>query len=109
MKAFYYSLLFGLYSFIIKFPVHGQGTDPTLTATSVRCGNNSPQEDKDKCRQVGTCSFDPYSGNVYREVQDLEVWGGVGEMPLVWKRYGNSRFGFFNNPYGNAHFWTSSF
>lgn len=36
-------------------------------------------------------AFNPYSGNVHREVTDLQVWGSVGEVPLQWKRYYNSR------------------
>lgn len=53
------------------------------------CGNNSKQSTC--CPKAGTCTFDPYTGNEHRAIRDLEIWGGVGEVSLVWMRYYNSR------------------
>jgi RHS repeat-associated protein len=75
-----------------------------------RCANFPERVgEPDSSTRSGTCTFDAFTGNQYREVMDLEVWGSVGDRPLVWMRYGNSRFGFAKNPYGSAHFWTSSY
>lgn len=60
------------------------------------------------CPKAGF-SFDPYTGNVHREVKDLEVWGAAGDAPFTWIRYSNSRDGDFQSSYGNAHNWNSSF
>ncbi len=49
------------------------------------------------------------SGNYRREVLDLEVWGGVGEQPLVWKRYFNSRPGGLAEFFGGAASWRHSY
>src|SRR3954470_11700282 len=52
------------------------------------------QETKTTCDchppKPGINNFNPYTGNVHREIKDIEVWGGVGEIPLVLTRYGNS-------------------
>ncbi len=61
------------------------------------CGNDDREGqdsgcDPEVCEDCpGSNPFDPYTGNMHREVQDLQVWGGAGEIPLVWKRYYNSR------------------
>lgn len=80
------------------------------------CGNNASHgTDKPPC---DTCPkdpksgdpFNPYTGNEYRKVRDLEVWGSVGEIPLVWMRYSNSRFGsYYKYIYGDGSNWNSSF
>jgi len=53
--------------------------------------------------------FEPFTGNEFREIKDLEIWGAVGEEPFTWMRYGNSRAGGHNDVYGTAHHWSSSF
>jgi len=60
------------------------------------CGNELPQpcldcEDEEAPPCPGINQFHPYNGNAHREILDLEVWGGVGEIPLVLMRYHNSR------------------
>ena len=35
--------------------------------------------------------FVPYTGNEFRHIKDLQVWGGVGECQLSWDRWSNSR------------------
>jgi hypothetical protein len=39
----------------------------------------------------GVNVFKAYTANAYRRVHDLELWGGVGEHRLVWKRAYTSR------------------
>ncbi|MBE7173357.1 MAG: RHS repeat protein [Williamsia sp.] len=84
-------------------------------ADTTDCGNNA-SHGTDNCEKVcSTCPtsgdpFNPYTGNEYREVRDLEVWGTTGEIPLVWMRYSNSRFGsFYKYIYGDGSNWNSSF
>lgn len=60
------------------------------------CGNDHPDGTsfRPPCwPKCGTNLFTPYTGNVHREIWDLQIWGGVGDMPLIWKRYYNSRDG----------------
>ncbi|MGB8194257.1 MAG: RHS repeat-associated core domain-containing protein [Chitinophagaceae bacterium] len=35
--------------------------------------------------------FNPFTGNEHREVHDIQLWGSVGDIPMIWKRYYNSR------------------
>jgi len=61
------------------------------------CGNGNDGGGDCNCSSSGPMSpvganpFNPYNGNVTRAIRDLEVWGGVGEIPLVAMRYLNSR------------------
>src|SRR4029077_293702 len=36
------------------------------------------------------CSYDPYTGNALREIDDIVVPGAIGAYPLKWTRYFNS-------------------
>src|SRR3954470_1475251 len=69
-----------------------------------QCGNNDKNGINhcscDTCPKGGD-PFNPYTGNEHRAVRDLEVWGTVGEVPLEWMRYYNSR--------GMFVIWTYSF
>ncbi|MEO6729773.1 MAG: RHS repeat-associated core domain-containing protein [Ferruginibacter sp.] len=86
MKCLYTFLLLCL---LISFtlPVYATGG----------CGNNDPYYTHNyrcscgRCILTGVNPFNAYTGNLHHEVRDLEVWGGVGEIPLVWRRYYNSR------------------
>ena len=49
--------------------------------------------------------FVVYSGNEYRHIPDLKVWGGVGEHQLTWGRWANSRFVAGQNYFGDGHSW----
>lgn len=49
--------------------------------------------------------FMVYSGNEYRHIPDLQIWGGVGEQQLVWGRWANSRFVSGQNYFGDGHNW----
>jgi RHS repeat-associated protein len=57
------------------------------------------------CTDIAPCAgknlFFPYTGNVRREIRDLQIWGGVGDMQLTWTRYYNSRNGW--------EIWTNSY
>jgi hypothetical protein len=63
--------------------------------TGQPCGNhavNSPAaHNTDNQDQEGD-PFNPYTGNEYRSIPDLKVWGGVGEHQLSFTRFANSRF-----------------
>lgn len=73
-----------------------------------QCGNNNENgPDCDGCE--GSNPINPYTGNVRRIVNDLEVWGVVGEIPLTWIRYGNSRGGDYTDNFGEGHHWNASF
>jgi RHS repeat-associated protein len=60
---------------------------PSPNRTACACGNGNIGG----CKECGVNHFNPYTGNVNRTIRDLEVWGGVGEIPLVAMRYGKSR------------------
>jgi RHS repeat-associated protein len=78
------------------------------------CGNGDSGgtggKDRDKCKKPkGSNPVKTYSGNVNREIMDLQIWGAVGEIPFVWERTGNSRaIGNAARFFGNAHSWTHS-
>ena len=78
----------------------------TCGVNNGQLGNSPPPPD---CNGAGSNPFDPYTDNGYREVKDLEVWGAVGQIPLVWMRYGISRNSNFKSSYGNSLHWNSSF
>lgn len=62
--------------------------------SQAQCGNNGSHGTSggNSCPYPPTGDpFNPYTGNEHREVVDLEVWGAVGQIPLTWKRYYNSR------------------
>ena len=60
---------------------------------------SSPKE------KSGTDEFTPHTGNERHTVQDLQVWGGVGECQLAWVRYSNSRFTNGKSWLGTAGNW----
>ncbi|HRP31478.1 MAG TPA: RHS repeat-associated core domain-containing protein [Agriterribacter sp.] len=79
------------------------------------CGNPSKNGldapcDKGDCnKRCAGDPFDPFTGNETRVIQDLQVWGSIGERPLTWMRYGNSRYVTLVNAFGNAHSWNHSY
>lgn len=93
MKSFFRVLVTALLTLCISAAVYGG-----------KSGNN--KEGDDLC--TGD-PFNPYTGNESRDIRDLEVWGGVGEVPLVWIRYGNSRTGNHRYFFGEAYNWNGSF
>ena len=76
---------------------HGNTPDCTTCGNpTCSCGNGKSGPDCKTTTQPpnqssGTNPFDPYTGNVSRDVRDLELWGAVGEVPMKIIRYGNSR------------------
>ena len=52
-------------------------------------------------------SYDPYTGNAKRFVDDLTVTGGVGSYPLKWTRILNTRGG--GGPFGQGGGWRHSY
>jgi hypothetical protein len=51
----------------------------------------------------------PYTGNEFKEIDDLKVWGGTGEEALFWKRHANSRAVGGANLFGMGHYWRHSY
>jgi RHS repeat-associated protein len=47
----------------------------------------------------------PYTGNEFKEIQDLQIWGAVGDEAMVWTRYANSRSVAGANLFGLGHYW----
>jgi RHS repeat-associated protein len=47
----------------------------------------------------------PYTGNEFKEIQDLQIWGAVGDEAMVWTRYANSRAVSGANLFGMGHYW----
>ncbi|CAN5387785.1 hypothetical protein BH23BAC1_BH23BAC1_05790 [soil metagenome] len=93
MKTFYQLLMISLLVIIVT-TIQGYGENSL-------CGNNSINGVDAPCPcpppQPGANFFDPYTGNVHREILDLQVWGSVGEISLDWRRFYNSRGGFMWN------------
>ena len=50
----------------------------------------------------------PYTGNEYKRVDDLTLWGAVGGIPMRWSRYSNSRAVGGAGLFGMAHYWRHS-
>src|SRR4051812_36057400 len=105
MKSLYCVLIIALLSMAAMIPAYGQ------------CGNDSkggvgrtPESTEDECTLNAGDPFDPYTGNEYRKVKDLQVWGAVGEIPLEFMRYGTSRYNFkITTSFGTGHNWNHSF
>jgi len=54
--------------------------------------------------------FDAYTGNDFRDVSDLTVWGSVGDKELEFKRYSISRFnGSSIQKFGQGSQWRHNF
>jgi RHS repeat-associated protein len=79
-----------------------------VTASSYgQCGNNHSTgvSGGNSCDDPGVNHFVAYTGNVHREIKDLELFAGVGDTLLKWVRYGNSRLRNLQQPFGNAYNW----
>jgi YD repeat-containing protein len=80
--------------------------------TGQPCGNhavNSPAaHNTDNQDQEGD-PFNPYTGNEYRSIPDLKVWGGVGEHQLSFTRFANSRFVGGAQYFGDGHSWRHNY
>src|SRR5437660_1119579 len=64
--------------------IGGTGGQPCPPPTPCPCASPSPSP----CpNPVAPYSVHGYTGNEFREVKDLEIWGGVGEHQLTWTRY----------------------
>lgn len=50
-------------------------------------------------------SYDPYTGDAKRIIEDLVVTGSIGAYPLKWSRVWNSRGG--GGSFGNSNWWNS--
>ena len=54
-------------------------------------------------------SYDPYTGNATRVVEDITVTGAVGAYPLKWTRILNTRHSFNAVGFGSAGAWTHNY
>jgi len=81
------------------------------TVLAQKCGNtNAPGVTPPcKCKGQGVNPINPTSSDVARDVQDLEVWGGIGQHQLVWERYGHSRMTAGKLWFGSGHCWRHSY
>lgn len=52
-------------------------------------------------------SYDPYTGNAKRVIDDLTVTGSIGEYPLKWTRTLNTRGG--SGKFGDGGGWTHNY
>jgi RHS repeat-associated protein len=52
-------------------------------------------------------SYDPYTGNAKRAIEDLTVTGSVGAYPLKWTRFLNTRG--FGSAFGHGGSWDHSY
>ena len=51
----------------------------------------------------------PYTGNEFKRIDDLQIWGVPGQIPMVWSRHSNSRLAPGMSWFGLAHYWRHSF
>src|SRR5436190_3167407 len=54
-------------------------------------------------------SYDPYTGNAKRFIDDLTVTGSVGVYPLKWTRVLNTREGQMSAPFGQGGTWRHNY
>jgi len=74
------------------------------------CGNpeqRGPAGKDDKCNSPNPIKL--FTANAHREIPDLEVWGGVGEHQLVWKRLHNTRYANEVSYFGDGGCWRHSY
>lgn len=76
-----------------------------------QCGNDckgGPEKCGD-CKK-GANPFGPYSGSVEREITDLELFGGIGEEKLAFRRTSTSRYKpAIPTPLGTGGSWRHSY
>jgi len=100
MKKFYLPLTLLVFLAIAMTPnAKGAGQQPCGNGATNTAGTGGPGQAKDGD------PFVVYTGNEYRHIQDLNVWGGVGEHQLTWSRWANSRFVSGANYFGDGHNW----
>ena len=77
------------------------------------CGNNAPNMPASKNNEQNPNSqgdpYNPYTGNEFREIPDLKIWGGVGQHQLTFGRWANSRFVGGTQYLGSGHNWRHSY
>ena len=88
MKTFFRPLLLG---FALSLFLH----HPLRAVTAPTVGNDNPGGPTGEFNGSITTagSYDPYTGNAKRFIDDLTVTGSVGAYPLKWTRILNTRGG----------------
>ncbi|MES2309690.1 MAG: RHS repeat-associated core domain-containing protein [Verrucomicrobiota bacterium] len=82
----------------------------SLNLGNAQCGNSTPGGGGGEGypSEPSTDESDPivpYTGNEFKKIYDLQVWGGVGELPLEWNRHANSRAVAGSQLFGMGHYW----
>src|SRR5258708_3302209 len=109
MKRLYTQFLYRALAAILVFSTFCTGGNAQIFPANFEpCGNDlstpaGPATDGNPA--APTDPYTLYSGNEYRQIPDLKIWGGVGEHQLSWTRWGNSRFVGGQNYFGDAHSW----
>lgn len=86
-----------------------------LTASPLLAQNNFPggpagMPQPDEPGDIGeNYSINIKTGNENRKIEDLKVWGGVGEHALTWTRFSNSRSVNGAQLFGNGHWWKHAY
>lgn len=81
-------------------------------ARAESCGNNSnPSTPPNPCGNSGGANlFNPFTGNVSREITDLELHASIGERPLRFTRLSTSRYlGGLPTPLGPSGNWRHNY
>ncbi|GAB4165654.1 MAG: hypothetical protein Fur0032_02490 [Terrimicrobiaceae bacterium] len=89
---------------------------PGAFANSTPCGNNNNGgtggNGGDNTNTPNPEQGDPmipYTGNEFKTIDDLQLWGAIGGYPMVFSRHSNSRVVPGANSFGEAHYWRHSF
>ena len=95
-------------------PSCGNGNNGGTGGTGAKTPNKPPTPPEDPKDPIAPPSavgepVVPYTGNEFRRVDDLQIWGSVGCIPMRWSRHSNSRTVAGASLFGMAHYWRHSF
>ncbi len=114
------NLLLTLSALFLTTQLFAQSTN-NQTGTPSGCGNPLPPiQPPETCEapayggnssenSQGANHFNTITGDVQRKVDDLTLFGGVGDHKLVWSRMGHSRNSSGLKWFGQAHTWRHSY
>ena len=80
----------------------------TPARVQAACGNNNPGGLAALINFLGDPVV-PYTGNEFRDVNDLQIWGGVGHHQLHWSRHASSRAVNTSDLFGQGHYWRHNY
>jgi RHS repeat-associated protein len=105
MKTIAFILSAALWAMIVATPAAGFNCANGGITQTGPC----PPDDPHCCPPEGQNPIIPATSNAYREVPDLEVWGGVGEHQLTWTRTASSRYIDAPAWFGQGQNWRHSY